>query len=62
MSETVLYSTPATDAPMLVADRSGRPSSPSPRGRPHRLTVGRGDAVPPQLVLSLATFPTTEAL
>ena len=25
-----LYSTPATDAPVLVADRSGRPSSPSP--------------------------------
>ena len=25
-----LYSTPATDAPMLVFDRSGRPSSPSP--------------------------------
>ena len=25
-----LYSTPATDAPVLVFDRSGRPSSPSP--------------------------------
>ena len=25
-----LYSTPATDAPVLMADRSGRPSSPSP--------------------------------
>ena len=29
-----LYSTPATDAPVLVADRSGRPSSPSSPPRP----------------------------
>ena len=42
-----LYSTPATDAPVLVFDRSGRPSSPRLRGRPHRLTAGRGAAVPP---------------
>ena len=41
-----LYSTPAADAPVLVADRSGRPSSPPFRGRPHRLTAGRGAAVP----------------
>ena len=28
-----------TDAPALVVDRSGRPSSPPLRGRPHRLTA-----------------------
>ena len=39
-----LYSTPATDAPVLVTDRSGRPSSPPLRGRPHRLTASRGAA------------------
>ena len=41
-----LYSTPATDAPVLVADRSGRPSSPSPPRPPTPTTTGRGAAVP----------------
>ena len=42
-----LYSTPATDAPVLVFDRSGRPPPPPLRGRPRRLTAGRGVAVSP---------------
>ena len=41
MSETVLLM-----RPVLVVDRSVRPSSPPLRGRPHRLTAGRGAAAP----------------
>ena len=59
-----LYSTPATHAPVLVADRSGRPSPspprpPTPTGRgPRRRGAGPRSC----LVLSLATFPIAEAL
>ena len=35
-----LYSTPATDAPVLVFDRSGRPSSPSPPRPPTQTDRG----------------------
>ena len=56
-----LYSTPDTDAPVLVFDRSGRPSSPSPP-RPPTTDCPRAEApwCRPQLVLSLTAFPTAE--
>ena len=41
-----LYSTPATDAPVLCLTGQDGPPPPPLRGRPHRLTAGRGAAVP----------------